>query len=510
MMCSKILKVDSTRAADEHNNQYTTWYMVMIPLGIYLCVFVITTLFVFIIDVPATVFTICTLLGLFICGVCTAVASSGIVGTAGLFQPHVGINPYFNGQAVGGLLVALANFLTSILNGSTDFILQYCTASSVSSSYINDDKSIINSDAEDDTSAGVCIPYSEVSWATAMYFGMSCCILAICMVGYSYVDQYKRLVRQNSFRGDSRIYSSISSRDNAMGNYESFGDTTSLEEDIDLDNDDENEEENQINNHKNPLLISQHLQYLSIEDTSELVNGPLSSSSRLNESTISKWKRKALVTFSIFSETIENSLQFERLETDSNSENSQSVTMSVWSSVKGPAVSLFFTYFCTLAIFPVWTSNLVSILRCQSSTSRIYNDLFTPLSFVIFNGGDLIGRSISSSVRFEKIPNLSNKLVWASLLRMGFFVLFLLCNAEDNHYRIVESDMYSWSIQFLFAVSNGFMTNIAFCYAPSLVENRTHPQQVASAILNFALSFGLLVGSFFSGPYLKIASGSRF
>jgi hypothetical protein len=52
------------------------------------------------------------------------------------------------------------------------------------------------------------------------------------------------------------------------------------------------------------------------------------------------------------------------------------------------------------------------------------------------------------------------------------------------------------------------MTNIAFCYAPSLVENRTHPQQVASAILNFALSFGLLVGSFFSGPYLKLASGS--
>jgi hypothetical protein len=72
-----------------------------------------------------------------------------------------------------------------------------------------------------------------------------------------------------------------------------------------------------------------------------------------------------------------------------------------------------------------------------------------------------------------------------------------------------KTDVFSWTVQFLFAVTNiGFMTNNAFCcHAPGLVENRNHPQQVASAMLNFALSFGLLVGSFCSGPYFHFASG---
>ena len=72
---------------------------------------------------------------------------------------------------------------------------------------------------------------------------------------------------------------------------------------------------------------------------------------------------------------------------------------------------------------------------------------------------------------------------------------------------VVESDMYSWSIQFFFAVTNGVLTNVAFCFAPTLVENRTKPQQVASAILNLALTLGLTVGSFFSVPFLKFALG---
>ena len=72
---------------------------------------------------------------------------------------------------------------------------------------------------------------------------------------------------------------------------------------------------------------------------------------------------------------------------------------------------------------------------------------------------------------------------------------------------VVNNDLYSWSIQFMFAVTNGILTNIAFCYAPTLVENRTKPQQVASAILNLALTLGLTVGSFFSVPFLKFALG---
>ena len=192
-------------------------------------------------------------------------------------------------------------------------------------------------------------------------------------------------------------------------------------------------------------------------------------------------------------------------------ENTQGVLGSVWLPVRGVAVSLFFTYFCTLAVFPAWTSELISDFQC-TSLSRLRNDLFVPLSFVIFNVGDLVGRFMSSAIKIEEIKNLSGKLVWISIARtFVFFFLFLFCKARKNRFQNwipFHADMQSWTIQFMFAVTNGILTNIAFCHAPRLVENRTNPQQVASAILNFAMTFGLLIGSFSSGPFLEFASGA--
>jgi hypothetical protein len=93
------------------------------------------------------------------------------------------------------------------------------------------------------------------------------------------------------------------------------------------------------------------------------------------------------------------------------------------------------------------------------------------------------------------------------MLRVTFFGAFLFCQAKSNRLSawVIQNDWFSWSLQFVFAWTNGFMTSVAFCYAPTIVENKTNPQQIASAILNFALSFGLLVGSFFAGPYLSVA-----
>ena len=485
MMCSKTLRIDTTRVS---NDTSYTWYMVMIPLAVYLGVFAMTTIFVFIPFIPYHVFLIFTLLGLCICGVCTAIASSGIVGTAGLFDANLGVNPYFNGQAAGGLFVACANFLASIMNGSSNFLLQYCYHSTDTMNQSHDEET-------------TCISYSEISWATAGYFGLSCIILAACMVGYSYVDEYKRLVRQNSFRGDPLCAS--------VGN--------EYEQDIIDSNREEND--NDTDNVCVYPKVNQHncIEYLSIEN--DLTDAESNNDDMdLSES---KWNRKAMVTFASYQNSsrspsdVDNNENWTRRDSgvsdnsDNQSDNSSSVTMSVWMSVRGIAISLFFTYFCTLIIFPVWTSNLVSVKQCHS-LSRIRNDLFVPLSFVIFNGGDLLGRSISSSIKFDKVDNLSNKLVWSSLIRMIVFtLLFLLCDGQNNRYThwVLKSDITSWTIQFLFATTNGFLTNVAFCYAPTLVENRTNPQQVASAILNFSLSFGLLVGSFFSGPYFNFATG---
>jgi hypothetical protein len=310
MMSSKTLRVVTTRAS---NNDVYAWYMVMVPLGLYLAVFLSTTIFVFVESIQPRVFVILTLSGLFICGVCTAVASSGIVGTAGLFDPNVGVNPYFNGQAAGGLLVACANFFASVLDGSKKYLLQYCSHNPS----MNDQDTTIDVVGDD---SAFCSRYSEVSWATAGYFCMSCIILAACMVGYSYVDEYKRLVqRKNSFV------------DPANGDPQ-YGLAPGDDDDID-----EIEEED--------TFFVDRVRYLSIEnipqDELEQNHG---------ERRLSKWNRKALVNFPSYQRTGRSLLEQSELPPSRRSSefSEESVTMTVWKSVRGSAMSLFFTYFCTL------------------------------------------------------------------------------------------------------------------------------------------------------------------
>lgn len=126
--------------------------------------FFTTAIFVLVDSIQSHVFVILMLSGLFICGVCTAVASSGIIGTPGLFDPNVGVNPFFNGQAAGGLLVACANFFVSVLDGSKKYLLQYCSHSQSR----NQEHTTIDVDED----PGFC-SYSGVRWATAGYSGMS-------------------------------------------------------------------------------------------------------------------------------------------------------------------------------------------------------------------------------------------------------------------------------------------------------------------------------------------------
>jgi hypothetical protein len=495
-----ILSREEVSSINE-TNYTSTWFMVMIPLVTYLIVFAVTTLLVFFTSIPRQIFAILTLSGLFICGVCTAIASSGIVGTAGLFPGYVGINPYFNGQAFGGLLVACANFVASIFDGS-HFSLQYCTTTGNSSPFsdddVDDDESSTNPNQPIiDDGGGIittCTPYEEVSLATAGYFTMCIIILAACMVGYNYIDQYKRLVHKNSLRiNDDATQQLLSTIDIDIDNdSDSYGDY----------NENVNNNDDNSNNHNFPPSCP-------MDDHLPVSKESLDSSSKV------KLHSTVRLTSYQNNTTRGGSEEFYRqdsMDTDTSENTQQSVTVSVWLFVQGPALSLFFTYFCTLAIFPVWTSELISVDQCNESSSRIRNDLFVPFSFIIFNGGDLVGRYVSSAIKFERVKNLSKKLVWASVIRIFFFFfLFLFCKAQKNRYKgymIIDNDLYSWSIQFLFAITNGFLTNIAFCYAPSLVENRTHPQQVASAILNFAMTFGLTIGSFVSGPFLEFASGT--
>jgi hypothetical protein len=391
---------------------------------LYLLVFVAMTVLVILPDVPSTFFLVLSLTGLFSCGVCQSLASAGVVGCAGMFGADVGIGPYFNGQALGGVAVALANFAAEAMGDSNGYQEHYCSSTPVQDNVRN-----VRQHTQ-------CLPYTRTDWATFGYFFSGCVVLWFCLYGFSYIEKY-RLQRM-----ERRI------------SYEPLLDIS--EEELEAMADGEKTTDNSCGCHD-----------------------PVTGLPR----PCSEQEAKFIT---------ENDCQNE--------------TTNVWKGVRGPAVSIFIIYFVTLAIFPGWTSELRSVHQCKTS-SRLKNDLYTPWTFVVFNTGDLLGRVLSSRVP-EGWVN-SNNLLSLSWSRFIYCPLFVLCKSRQaSRYPTVNSDLYSFLVQFSFALLNGILTSLAFMHAPTLIpSSQVSAQAKGSEILNFALCLGLLFGASVSFPFELFAYG---
>lgn len=160
-----------------------SFWLVMVPLALYMAVFVATDLLVLVIDIPPSTFLAITFVGLAMCGTCGAIATAGIVSTAGLFDSSIGINPFFSGQALGGVVVSSANFVAASLEDPSSFFEQRCQGDNYR-----------KLDGEP-----TCSPYSQHDWAVFAYFLGGCGILFCCLVGYSYISKYQRSEHRDDY-----------------------------------------------------------------------------------------------------------------------------------------------------------------------------------------------------------------------------------------------------------------------------------------------------------------------
>lgn len=418
---SLVLEPSVQSNTNENSTDARTWWMIILSLSAYLVVFLLTTMLVLFPVVPSTFFLSFTLFGLTVCGICTAFASTGIVGTAGMFPSSIGINPYFSGQAVGGVAVAFANFIAASLEDPSPFRETYCT----------NRRWLEDLDAANHTS---CVPYHQIDWASFSYFLLGSFVLATCIIGYQYIAHYQRIV--------------------ARASYESLAENVG-----------------------NQVLFQSERGNIELHDNDG--NMALGGSTT---SSLKSW--------------------------DAEPHEHGSTVSSVLYAVKAPAAAIFMTFFVTLSLFPGWTSQLQSAHECKTHL-RVANDLYTPLTFLLFNAGDLTGRILSGYVPLHRIQNVSGKLVSLSLARLIFFPLFLLCMARDSVYvrMAFHSDLFSLLVQTVFGVGNGMLTTLSFMYAPTLIPAMAQTQTRASEILNLALSFGLLCGSMFSFLFSRITMG---
>jgi len=95
-----------------------------------------------------------------------------------------------------------------------------------------------------------------------------------------------------------------------------------------------------------------------------------------------------------------------------------------------------------------------------------------------------------------------------SVLRVAFLPLFLICLTTTGKESsiVVRNDMFSLSVQFVFAVTNGLLVSISFMLSPKLIGCTTSLQERASATMTLALYFGLFCGSLLAFPLLQLAT----
>jgi hypothetical protein len=430
-----------------HNNEGHSYWLVMMPLYLFLAVFVFTDFLVFVPDIPPATFTIITLCGLAVCGMCGAIATAGVVSTASLFPSHVGIYPFFSGQAVGGVAVAAANFVAATMEDSSSFWSQHCEGEGDATENSNELQS-----------QTTCSPYQQVDWVVFVYFFLGCVVLGSCLVGYSYIDRYQRSEHRDDYEPVL---------DNPS--HEKVDDSPRIGLELKDRPGERQEAESDI---------------VSPDSPTSYRDDPLADPTPLATDAPDP----------VSGEPCQNP-------------DEGNTTADVWSAIKGPAWCIFLTFSVTLSLFPGWISQLRSSHECETHF-RLSNDLYTPLSFLVFNVGDLMGRLVSGKVPVARIRNMSRKLVIGALLRVVFFPLFLLCaaGAADRASVTIPSDLYSLTVQLLFAFSNGILISCSFMHAPHLIANTTSMQERSSEIMTFAVSFGLLSGSLLSFPFSIISS----
>lgn len=340
------------------------------------------------------------------------------------------------GQSVGGVAVSFVNFIAACWENPTDFITAHCGDTLKASTIALDVRRILISEQKSSS----CFPYRKVDWSVFLYFFLGSLLLVACLIGYSFIDRFGDSVER---RDD---YETVRSIDGSMPD-------SSPRIGLELHG---------AKSRNNEVQVSDGLRVTAVADRQD-----------------------------------EASSEADALFNDHDPANE---TAAVWRHVRGPATCIFLTFLVTLSLFPGWISDLRSVRQCKTKF-RLANDLYIPFVFLLFNIGDLTGRLLLARVPLEQIRNLPTKLVAASSIRLLFFPVLFLCNGGSRLNRTyIHSDIYSLTVQFAFAVSNGFLLSASFVHAPSLIPNTSHTQERMSEILSFAVAFGLLCGSLLSFP----------
>ena len=154
-------------------------------------------------------------------------------------------------------------------------------------------------------------------------------------------------------------------------------------------------------------------------------------------------------------------------------------------------LAVLLTFTVTLSVFPAVTSAI-------QSAHNLFGNLWSPMLFLLFNVGDLIGRHCATV--YPKTPPRGDALLRLALARCVFAPLLASCDVSTttttNTWRIPRLFTNEfWPILFILAlaITNGWIASLGMMHGPSRASLDRRPREgVALAI---ALVAGIFIGS---------------
>ncbi|KZC09006.1 PREDICTED: equilibrative nucleoside transporter 3 [Dufourea novaeangliae] len=155
-------------------------------------------------------------------------------------------------------------------------------------------------------------------------------------------------------------------------------------------------------------------------------------------------------------------------------------------------VSVFLVFFISLSVYPAVT---VLVESQYKGKGHAWNDVyFVPtVTYLIFSMGDYVGRIFSGIFQWPK--NKPWQVMLLSSLRVIFIPALMFCNAQPRHHLpvYIHNDLYYILLTILFAISNGYLCNLTFILAPTVVDSQE--KEIASAMIGAFLGIGLVSGA---------------
>lgn len=161
--------------------------------------------------------------------------------------------------------------------------------------------------------------------------------------------------------------------------------------------------------------------------------------------------------------------------------------------------SVTLVFLVTLAIFPSITANVHSVN--EQSKSMWATTYFLPLyCFLLFNVGDLVGRTVAG---WYILPKPGVTIPMLSIMRIAFIPLFMVCNVLPRHGQlklVLDNDVYPVVLMALFSLTNGYISTVSMMLGPRSVNK--DQAETAGTVMSFMMTAGLTLGSSLS--YLLI------